>query len=206
MGRGGAGEGPAPEVCRLEHGTFQVREPRDRPPLLFIDTFAHCVFMALLLDWVWGGCHSQSSLTLGGTPRGPGPLHILLWTLSLWGSSLQPRGQGMGGVPFPHPDPPPRGDLGWHLGQGSESVARRGHGRAPARSGRLYVHILGAPAEALSGSVLSHPEGQDRPSCITLSLRGVWILVSPSASRPGLSWLAPRALVQAWGWRWAWGR
>lgn len=109
MGRGGAGEGPAPEVCRLEHGTFQVREPRDRPPLLFIDTFAQCVFMALLLDWVWGGCHSQSSLTLGGTPRGPGPLHILLWTLSLWGSSLQPRGQGMGGVPLPPPRPASQG-------------------------------------------------------------------------------------------------
>lgn len=27
---GGAGEGPAPEVYGLEHGTFQVREPRDR--------------------------------------------------------------------------------------------------------------------------------------------------------------------------------
>lgn len=98
-GRGGDGEGPAPEVCRLEHGTFQVREPRDRPPLLFIDTFAQCVLTALLLDWVWGGLHSQSSLTLWGTPRGPGSLHVLPWTLSLWGSSPQPRGRGDGRSP-----------------------------------------------------------------------------------------------------------
>lgn len=69
----------------------------------------------------------------------------------------------------------------WHLGQGSESAARRGHGRAPACSGHLYIHILGALAEALSGSAFSHPEGQDRPSFISLSLRGVWIPASPSA-------------------------
>ena len=110
-GRGGDGEGPAPEACRLDHGTFQVREPRDRPPLLFIDTFAQCVLTALLLDWVWGGLHSLSSLTLWGTPRGPGPLHVLPWTLSLWGSSPKPRGRGMGGVLLPPPPPASRGNL-----------------------------------------------------------------------------------------------
>lgn len=114
----------------------------------------------------------------------------------------------MGGVPLPPPlatsQGEPKGQCGLWGGalRAWPEVAEDEPLGGPA--GDASLSTSGAPAEALSGSALSHPEGRDRPSRITLSLRGVWIPATPSAGLawPGLSWLAPRALVQARVWRW----
>lgn len=181
--RGGAGEGPAPEVYRLEHRTFQVREPRDRPPCYLLTRLLN-VFLWLCC---WTGCRAGSQRVFthprGDTQRSGALAHPPVDPELVGLATPTPR-TGNGRSP---PSPPPPASQGGPKGQcGIWGRALRVRpdvatdGPLPARDTSTSTSSVPWPRPSL-GQHSATQRGQDRPSFISLSLRGVWIPASPSA-------------------------